>query len=87
MHLVALKDIEEGEELSMAYVDVSQHPDETPADAYKRRRAELAQGWKFACACPKCEEDKQPLELATEEGPELTDGSKVDQALEAHNLI
>lgn len=38
----------------MAYVDVSQHPDETPVEARRRRRIELARGWRFKCECPRC---------------------------------
>jgi len=41
----------------VAYVDVTQHPDETLGDARQRRREELERGWRFACNCPKCFED------------------------------
>ncbi|KAL5530712.1 TOM20 [Sanghuangporus sanghuang] len=79
LHLVALRDIEEGEELSMAYVDVSQRTDESPAAAYARRRAALSQGWRFLCACARCVEDKKSLGLENVEDEELVkDESKLD---------
>ena len=79
LHLVALRDIEEGEELTMAYVGVSTRPDESPAEAFARRRTEISRGWKFACTCTKCEEDKKVLGLEDSEDKEpLKDGSKLD---------
>lgn len=41
----------------MAYVDVTQYPGESVIDARRRRRQELARGWKFACECSKCAAD------------------------------
>lgn len=41
----------------MAYVNVAQRPDESVIDARRRRRQELARGWKFACECFKCAAD------------------------------
>jgi len=41
----------------MAYVDVTQRPGESVTDARRRRRQELARGWKFACECSKCASD------------------------------
>ncbi|KAI5124957.1 hypothetical protein M0805_007384 [Coniferiporia weirii] len=63
LHLIATRDIEEGEELTMAYVDVAQHPGETPVEARTRRRAELLHGWKFSCACEKCIKEKETIEV------------------------
>ncbi|EPT03618.1 hypothetical protein FOMPIDRAFT_1022232 [Fomitopsis schrenkii] len=54
LSLVASKPIKKGEEITMSYVDVSQHPDETPDEARRRRRQELARGWKFKCECERC---------------------------------
>ncbi|OCH90946.1 MAS20-domain-containing protein [Obba rivulosa] len=54
LHMVATQYIKKGEEITMAYVDVSQHPDETPVEARRRRRIELARGWRFKCECPRC---------------------------------
>jgi len=41
----------------MAYVDVTQRLGETVTEARRRRRQELARGWKFACECSKCAAD------------------------------
>ncbi|KAJ7462173.1 hypothetical protein FB451DRAFT_1341170 [Mycena latifolia] len=54
LHLVANKDLKKGDELTIAYVDVAQHPGESAADCRLRRRKELARGWKFACQCSRC---------------------------------
>lgn len=54
LSLIASKPIKKGEEITMAYVDVSQHPDETPEEARRRRRIELARGWRFKCECERC---------------------------------
>jgi len=57
LSLVALRDLKKGDELMMSYVDVTQRPDESTIDARRRRRQELARGWKFACECSKCAAD------------------------------
>jgi hypothetical protein len=54
IHITALEDIAEGEEITVAYVDIEQHADEDAAACRQRRRAELARGWKLGCACPRC---------------------------------
>lgn len=38
----------------MSYVDASQHEGETTDDARRRRRHELARGWRFKCECTRC---------------------------------
>ena len=38
----------------MAYVDVAQHEGETAEEARRRRRYELARGWRFKCECTLC---------------------------------
>ena len=38
----------------MAYVDVAQHEGETAEEARRRRRYELARGWRFKCECERC---------------------------------
>ncbi|KAH8113219.1 MAS20-domain-containing protein [Phellopilus nigrolimitatus] len=80
LHLVATRDITEGEELTMAYVDVEQHADETPMQARVRRRAELSRGWKFSCTCAKCEGEKTTLNMEGSDETEIpsADGSKVE---------
>ncbi|KAI0089146.1 hypothetical protein BDY19DRAFT_944404 [Irpex rosettiformis] len=54
LHLVATRPIKKGDELTMSYVDVTQHENETPEEARRRRRFELARGWRFKCECAKC---------------------------------
>ncbi|KAJ7223952.1 hypothetical protein C8J57DRAFT_1391059 [Mycena rebaudengoi] len=54
LHLIANKDLKKGDELTIAYVDVTQRPDESSEKCRLRRRKELARGWKFACHCPRC---------------------------------
>ena len=38
----------------MAWVDVAQHEGETAEEARRRRRYELARGWRFKCECSRC---------------------------------
>ena len=38
----------------MSYVDTTQHEGETSEEARRRRRFELARGWRFKCECAKC---------------------------------
>ena len=59
----------------MAYVNVTRQPEESPEEARRRRRYELARGWKFACQCSRCLESGKPEELSGVTG----DHSKVDQ--------
>ena len=66
LSLIALRDLKKGDELTMAYVDVTQCPGESVIDARRRRRQELARGWKFACECSKCAADA----LVQTEGPD-----------------
>ncbi|KAI0677051.1 MAS20-domain-containing protein [Trametes maxima] len=68
LHLIATKRIEKGDELTMAWVDVSRGEDEDAGLARRRRRIELARGWRFKCECAKCiaeviaEEEKEKEE-------------------------
>ncbi|EMD40854.1 hypothetical protein CERSUDRAFT_103234 [Gelatoporia subvermispora B] len=73
LQLVATQPIKKGDEITMAYVDVSQHPDETPVEARRRRRIELARGWRFKCECTRCVSE-------TTEGEEHDIGVKGDEA-------
>ncbi|PSR75045.1 hypothetical protein PHLCEN_2v9375 [Hermanssonia centrifuga] len=57
LHLVASRAIKKGDQLTMAFVDVTQHPDETAEQARRRRRFELARGWRFKCECSRCVSD------------------------------
>ncbi|KIY73922.1 MAS20-domain-containing protein [Cylindrobasidium torrendii FP15055 ss-10] len=54
LHLIAARDLKKGDELTISYVDPTLHEDETVEDGRRRRRAELARGWKFACSCERC---------------------------------
>jgi len=79
-----MSDVKKGEELSVAYVDVTQHPDESVLEGRRRRRFELARGWKFACACGRCEEEAKELSeenRAAEAQVEVKDGSKVEASV------
>ncbi|PCH41486.1 MAS20-domain-containing protein [Wolfiporia cocos MD-104 SS10] len=57
LSLVANKPIKKGEQITMAYVDVSQHDIESE-EARRRRRFELARGWRFKCTCDRCEAEE-----------------------------
>ena len=57
LYLVAKKDIKTGEELSIAYVDVTQHEAESVQVARLRRRQALASGWAIVCTCKRCVEE------------------------------
>ena len=66
----------------MAYVDVTQRPGESAIEARRRRRQELARGWKFACECSKCAADA----LAQTESAENKDDDDLGVPLEAAKL-
>ncbi|KAF8605323.1 MAS20-domain-containing protein [Ceratobasidium sp. AG-I] len=54
LHLIANTSIPAGTELTMAFVDVQQGPAETKLETRRRRRQEIARGWRFACECERC---------------------------------
>jgi import receptor subunit TOM20 len=67
----------------MAYVDVTQGPNETRLEARRRRRQELARGWRFACECETCLREVE--EGILKEGENKADGEKQideDEALD-----
>ncbi|KAG2156380.1 hypothetical protein DEU56DRAFT_867816 [Suillus clintonianus] len=66
LQLVATRALQKGDEISVAYVDVSQRPGETLEVARRRRRMELVRGWRFACSCKRCAEEGSGSEI--EEG-------------------
>ncbi|KAG1752464.1 uncharacterized protein EDB91DRAFT_1102768 [Suillus paluster] len=66
LQLTATRALQKGDEISVAYVDVSQHSGETLEEARRRRRMELVRGWRFACSCKRCAEEG--LEDESEEG-------------------
>ncbi|KAJ4479127.1 hypothetical protein J3R30DRAFT_3289650 [Lentinula aciculospora] len=80
LHLIATRDLKAGEEITVAYVDVTQHEDESVVDCRRRRRMELARGWKFACPCERCEKEVTELGVASEE--KIGDESKIETSME-----
>lgn len=80
LHLTATRALKKGDEISVAYVDVSQHSGETLEVARRRRRTELARGWRFACSCKRCAEEG--LEGGNEsESEEGRDESRVEDVV------
>jgi mitochondrial import receptor subunit TOM20 len=66
----------------VAYVDVTQHVDETPIEARRRRRMELVRGWRFACGCTRCVSDEAAATDETDSNVlSQKDESKVDTAV------
>ncbi|KAG7447519.1 uncharacterized protein BT62DRAFT_986357 [Guyanagaster necrorhizus] len=57
IHIIANNDLKQGDEVTVAFVDVTQHEGESAVDCRRRRRIELARGWKFACTCQRCGEE------------------------------
>ena len=71
----------------MAYVDVAQRPGESVTEARRRRRQELARGWKFACECSKCAADALvQTEHSGTESVGADDGNDLGVPLEAAKL-
>ena len=62
----------------MAYVDLTQRPDESLHECRLRRRKELARGWRFACTCQRCVQEG-PQVSSTQE--EASDESKVEDVV------
>ncbi|RDB20101.1 Mitochondrial import receptor subunit tom20 [Hypsizygus marmoreus] len=83
--VIANRDLKKGDELSIAYVDVTQHPDESVVECRQRRRKELARGWRFACGCSRCEEEAKAMsteeKVANAGEAEQKDESKVEASL------
>ena len=50
VEVVALRDLKEGEEAKLAYVDVAGEG----RDAMRERRRELMENWYFDCQCERC---------------------------------
>ena len=78
MQLIANRDIKEGDEITVAYVDVTQHEGESVTDARRRRRMELARGWRFACPCERCATEAAGAP-STDPEPVQKDESKVEE--------
>ncbi|KAG6845444.1 hypothetical protein H0H87_009352 [Tephrocybe sp. NHM501043] len=82
LHLIANRDLKEGEELNVAFVDVTQKNDETIIECRRRRRVELARGWRFACPCERCMQEAKDStdEEKDADSREEKDGSKVESS-------
>lgn len=67
----------------MSYVDVSEGEGESPEDARRRRRFELARGWRFKCECDRClaEATESPANSEDDVSVEK-DESKVEKTVE-----
>ncbi|KAF9450959.1 MAS20-domain-containing protein [Macrolepiota fuliginosa MF-IS2] len=93
LHVVATKDLKKGDEVSVAYVDVTRRSippvegeegeseEESVVDARRRRRVELARGWRFACPCARCEEEGKEL-TSEQKGEEGVEDGKDESKLE-----
>lgn len=74
------RDIKKGDELTIAWVDVTQHEGETAEEARRRRRVELARGWKFKCECERCigevvqDIEKEEAELGVQQDESKVEG-------------
>ncbi|KAI1786676.1 MAS20-domain-containing protein [Ganoderma leucocontextum] len=87
LQLIATRPIQKGDELTIAYVDVAQRTDETSEEARRRRRVELARGWKFKCECERClSEVVQDLEKEDAELGVEKDEAKVEQVMRHEKL-
>jgi len=84
MSVIANRDLKKGDELTIAFVDVIQHPDESVVECRRRRRFELARGWRFACTCERCAEEGKSMTLEEKGGAtdeQVRDESKVETSL------
>ncbi|KAI5993657.1 hypothetical protein EDD15DRAFT_2266734 [Pisolithus albus] len=76
LHLIANRPLKAGDELTVAYVDVTQKEGESVDEARRRRRIELVRGWRFACTCERCAQESD----GSDEGP-AKDESKVSDVV------
>ena len=77
--------MKQGDEVTVSFVDVTRHPGETVAECRRRRRFELARGWRFACTCERCKQEAEGLSLEEKGGAEAEkerDESKVENTVE-----
>ncbi|KAF9534112.1 hypothetical protein CPB83DRAFT_756005 [Crepidotus variabilis] len=93
--IIANRDLKAGDELTIAFVDVTPNEKvtvtedgelvtniETTAECRRRRRYELARGWRFACQCERCKEEAEGLTLEEKGGAsaeEEKDESKIEE--------
>ncbi|KAF8559133.1 hypothetical protein OG21DRAFT_1403580 [Imleria badia] len=82
LHLIATRALKAGDQVTIAYVDVTQHDDESVQDCRRRRRMELARGWAFACTCSQCASEAGPDDDADSEPKDESKVSDVVSRLE-----
>lgn len=73
--------MKKGDEVTISFVDVTQHAEESVAECRRRRRGELARGWRFACTCDRCKQEAEGLSLEAKGGAEAEkerDESKIE---------
>ena len=88
MSIIASHDLKKGDELTIAFVDVNQHLNETVLDCRRRRRVELARGWRFACGCERCTEESKSMTLSEDLSEEQQkDQSRVEDVVTKFNDI
>jgi import receptor subunit TOM20 len=86
MSIIACRDLKKGDELTIAFVDVNQHANETMLDCRRRRRVELARGWGFACRCERCTEESKSMTLMEDLSEEQQkDLSRVEDVVSKFN--
>jgi import receptor subunit TOM20 len=77
--------LKKGDEVTISFVDVTRHPGESVAECRRRRRHELARGWRFACSCERCKQVAEGLSLEEKGGAEAEkerDDSKIEDTAE-----
>ncbi|KAF8969371.1 hypothetical protein BDZ97DRAFT_1915330 [Flammula alnicola] len=81
--IIANRDLKKGDVLTIAFVDVVQHADESVIECRRRRRIELARGWRFSCGCERCIEEGKTMSLEEKGGAsdEQKDESKVEDSV------
>ncbi|KIJ69854.1 hypothetical protein HYDPIDRAFT_184391 [Hydnomerulius pinastri MD-312] len=80
LHLIANRALKAGDELTVAYVDVTRREGESAVECRRRRRMELARGWRFACPCSRCAEEADS-EAGSETESEPKDESRVSEVV------
>lgn len=90
MSVTASRDLKKGDELTIAFVDVNQYPNETVVGCRRRRRVELARGWRFACGCERCGEESKLMTSEEEQDDGLSedqqkDGSRVEDVVNRYS--
>jgi len=82
LHLIATRPLKEGDQVTVAYVDITQRDDESVQDCRRRRRTELVRGWAFACTCSRCASEAGPSDEADIEPKDKSKVSEVVSRLE-----